>query len=62
MPWSTWFMLPSIPGCALADADVKTLLEVRGLSVSFRTERGLVRAVDNVSFQIGEREIIGVVG
>jgi peptide/nickel transport system ATP-binding protein len=55
-------MPPSIPGCALADADDKTLLEVRGLSVSFRTERGLVRAVDNVSFQIGEREIMGVVG
>jgi len=46
----------------LLEAEAKTLLEVRGLSVSFRTERGLVRAVDNISFRIGEREIVGVVG
>ena len=38
------------------------LLEVQNLSVSFRTELGLVRAVDNVSFRVGEREILGVVG
>src|ERR1700687_2885118 len=58
----TFFTPPSIPGCALPDADAKTLLDVRGLSVSFRTERGLVRAVDNISFRVGEREILGVVG
>jgi len=62
MRWSIWFTLPSIPGCALPDSDTKILLDVRGLSVSFRTERGLVRAVDNISFRIGEREIVGVVG
>jgi peptide/nickel transport system ATP-binding protein len=38
------------------------LLEVRDLSVSFRTELGLVRAVDNISFSVGQREILGVVG
>ena len=38
------------------------LLEVRDLAVSFRTEQGLVRAVDGVSFDIGDREIVGVVG
>src|SRR5262245_10678482 len=38
------------------------MLEVRGLKVSFRTERGLVRAVDDVSFDVGEREIVGIVG
>jgi peptide/nickel transport system ATP-binding protein len=38
------------------------LLEVRELSVSFRTEQGLVRAVDRVSFAIAPQEIVGVVG
>jgi peptide/nickel transport system ATP-binding protein len=38
------------------------LLDVRNLSVSFRTERGVVRAVDDVSFSIGRREIVGLVG
>ena len=55
-------MPPLIHGCALPDAAKNTLLEVRGLSVSFRTELGLVRAVDNVSFTVNEREILGVVG
>ena len=55
-------MPPSIHGCALPDATSNTLLEVSNLSVSFRTELGLVRAVDNISFRVGEREILGVVG
>lgn len=38
------------------------LLEVRDLRVSFRTENGLVRAVNGVSFAIEPREIVGVVG
>jgi peptide/nickel transport system ATP-binding protein len=38
------------------------MLQVRGLKVSFRTEHGQVRAVDDVSFDVGEREILGVVG
>ena len=38
------------------------MLQVRGLKVSFRTEQGLVRAVDDVSFDVREREILGVVG
>src|SRR5882724_3273783 len=44
----------------LGNADA--MLQVSGLSVSFRSEHGLVRAVDNVSFDVGEREILGVVG
>jgi peptide/nickel transport system ATP-binding protein len=38
------------------------MLEVRDLKVSFRTEHGLVRAIDDVSFDVKESEILGVVG
>ncbi len=38
------------------------LLEVRDLSVSFRTEQGPVRAVDRVSFRVAPQEIVGIVG
>jgi len=38
------------------------MLQVRGLKVSFRTEHGIVRAVDDISFDVGEREIVGIVG
>ena len=38
------------------------LLEVQDLRVSFRTERGLVQAVDGVSFSVLPGEVLGVVG
>ena len=38
------------------------ILEVRDLRVSFQTERGLVRAIDGVSFDVGEGEVLGIVG
>jgi oligopeptide/dipeptide ABC transporter ATP-binding protein len=38
------------------------LLEVDGLTVQFRGERGWVSAVEDVSFTIGERETLGIVG
>lgn len=38
------------------------MLQVRDLKVSFRTEQGLVQAIDGVSFDVAEGEILGVVG
>ena len=38
------------------------MLEVKNLKVSFRSEQGLMRAIDGVSFNVGEGEILGMVG
>src|SRR4029079_5564691 len=38
------------------------LLEVRDLTVSFRTEEGVVRAVDGLSLSLGQGEVLGIVG
>jgi peptide/nickel transport system ATP-binding protein len=40
----------------------ETLLEVRDLKVHFPTEDGLVKAVDGISFTVGQGETLGVVG
>jgi len=41
---------------------MEKLLEVAGLTTEFRTERGTVRAVNNISYHLNEGEIVGVVG
>jgi peptide/nickel transport system ATP-binding protein len=38
------------------------MLTVSDLRVSFRTERGIVGAVDGISFEVAQGEILGVVG
>lgn len=38
------------------------ILEVQNLSTSFKTERGLLKAIDGVSFEVYKGEILGVVG
>jgi len=38
------------------------LLEVRNLKTHFTTDRGIVKAVDGVSYYIDEHEIVGLVG
>ena len=38
------------------------ILDVRDLKVSFRTEEGVVQAVDGVSFELGAGEVLAVVG
>ena len=41
---------------------IKTLLEVNDLRTSFFTQAGEVKAVDGVSFTVGEGEVVALVG
>jgi len=41
---------------------VAPLLSVRGLRTTFRTEEGEFAAIDDVSFDLGEGEVLGIVG
>ncbi|SEE32990.1 oligopeptide transport system ATP-binding protein [Rhizobiales bacterium GAS188] len=42
--------------------EVKDLLDVRGLSVTFTTEEGKITAVDDLSFKVGRGETLVIVG
>ena len=48
----------SIRGCDVAEK----LLEVKDLNVAFATRRGIVQAVNNLSFTLNKGETLGIVG
>ncbi len=46
----------------MADISNAPLLSVRNLTTVFATRKGEVRAVDDVSFDLGKNEVLGIVG
>ncbi|MBP2320787.1 peptide/nickel transport system ATP-binding protein [Kibdelosporangium banguiense] len=52
----------ALKGTTRQDPTTDMLLEVDDLSVDFGTEDGAVHAVRNVSFSLGQREVLGIVG
>src|SRR6267378_1394790 len=54
--------ISSTPGSAHACAVPEPLLEIRDLRVSFRTEAGVVRAVDGLSLIVETDDVVGIVG
>src|ERR1700710_482181 len=65
MPSSISPMPGSTRACAMPaepSAPAETLLDVRNLSVSFRSEKGVIRIIEDISFSVGAREILSIVG
>jgi peptide/nickel transport system ATP-binding protein len=54
--------MPSIQNYNSQQSAESPLLELRHLQVEFPTRKGLLRALDDVSFSIGRGETLGVVG
>jgi peptide/nickel transport system ATP-binding protein len=54
--------MPWIPGFGAEGGLPMALLQVQGLRASFSTPLGEARAVDDVSFQVGDGEVVGLVG
>ena len=42
------------------DVASDTVLDVRNLSTQFRTQAGVIKAVDNVSFNVKEGEVLAL--
>ena len=61
----TPLLYPNISSFApprLCGSTMTNLLEIKDLQTQFKTEEGLVRAVDGVSFTVAPREVFGLVG
>jgi len=41
---------------------MSVLLKVENLSTQFKTDAGLVKAVDGISYHVDQQEIVGLVG
>ena len=40
----------------------QTILEVKNLTTSFKTERGVMKAIDGINFHVNANEVLGIVG
>jgi peptide/nickel transport system ATP-binding protein len=46
----------------MSESSSKPILNIRDLVVEFKTEAGVIRALDGISFEVGEGEALGIVG